>query len=389
MKILNILVAGIGIAGMLVLAMPVQATDAEEITGDLFAELEAVADAELINALAFESMQLAQADMDTDLAEYERARAERDEEMDRVRVELAHAREEMEKAAREMARLGKEMAGEVVIRIHDRQPKAMLGINLEGRGGRGADGVAVAGVSSDGPAEKAGLQAGDVLVEIDGNSLKGDDDESSIRKLTAYMKDVEPGQKVTVDYLRDGKPYSVVIETTEFNFSNFGFDFDFLDDFEVFGDLGDLERFEFLVPNGPIAPHMPRGSKRLFAFGGHRVHGALGEMEMVSLTPELGEYFGTEKGLLVVRAPKIEDMDLREGDVILKVGDREPSSPGQLFRIIGSYEAGETVELQVMRKKKKRKLEITLPEADHNLRIWKDSNSTIIHELKNKPSTGT
>ena len=104
MKILNILVAGIGIAGMLVLAMPVQATDAEEITGDLFAELEAVADAESINALAFESMQLAQADMDAGLAEYERARAERDEEMDRVRVELAHAREEMEKAAREMAR---------------------------------------------------------------------------------------------------------------------------------------------------------------------------------------------------------------------------------------------------------------------------------------------
>ncbi len=86
---------------------------------------------------------------------------------------------------------------------------------------------------------------------------------------------------------------------------------------------------------------------------------------------------------------------MQDGDVILKVGDREPSSPGQLFRIISSYEAGETVELQVMRKKKKRKLEITLPENDHQFRIWKGSNDAtihedvIIHELKTQPSTGT
>ncbi|MEE8464242.1 MAG: PDZ domain-containing protein [Gammaproteobacteria bacterium] len=401
MKIFRILVRGIGLAGMLILAAPVHATDAREIADELYAELDAVADIEQINDVVFESFRLAQAEMDAELEEYDRSRAERDVEMAHAREEMADAREQMEQAAREMARVGQEIAREVVVRIQDRQPKAMLGINLQSSDGKGAGGVEVAGVSSDGPAEKAGLEAGDILVEIDGNSLKGDDDDSAIGKLTGYMADVEPGQKVTVDYLRAGKPHSVVIETTEFNFSNFpnfGFDFDFSDmaeSLEELKNLGEHRRFEFVIPGGAIAPHMPRGPRQLYAFGGHRIHGALGDMEMVSLTPELGEYFGTKKGLLVVRAPKNEDIDLRDGDVILKVGDREPSSPGQLFRIIGSYEAGETVELQVMRKKKKRKLEITLPENDHQFRIWKGSNDAtihedvIIHELKTQPSTGT
>ncbi len=148
MKILRILVAGIGVAGMLILAVPVQATDAEEITEELFAEFEALADAELMNDVVFESLQLAQADFEDNLEEFERSRAERDVEMAHAREEMAHAREEMEQAAREMARLGQEMASEVVVRIRERQPKAMLGINLQGSDERGADGVVVAGVTS-------------------------------------------------------------------------------------------------------------------------------------------------------------------------------------------------------------------------------------------------
>ncbi len=394
MKILRVFVGGVVVVAVLAMAAPAQATDAQEITDELFAELDEVANVELLNDAAFEEFRLAQAEMDGEMEEFERSRAERDVEMAHAREELAHAREEMEEAARKMAELGQEMAGQVVIRMRDRQNKAMLGINLESDE-IGADGVGVAGVSSGGPAAKAGLQAGDVLVEIDGNSLKGDDAESAIGKLIGFMKDVEPGQKVTVDYLRAGKPYSVVIETTEFKLSNFAFNFDFSDLAGSLEALGDSESFEFLVPDGVIAPHLRKGTRQFFAFGGHRLHGALGDMEMVSLTPELGEYFGTKKGLLVVRAPESEDIDLRDGDVILKIGDREPSSPGQLFRIIGSYESGDTVELQVMRKKKKRKLEITLPENDRDIRFWKGSTDgtvhedVIIHELKRQAPTGT
>ena len=227
MKNLRVFVGGIVVIAVLAMVAPAQATDAQKITDELFAELDEAADVELLNDAAFEGMRLAQAEMDADMEEFERSRAEREVEMAHAREEMAHAREEMEEAAREMARLGQEMAGQVVIRLRDRQNKAMLGITLASGDETGADGVGVAGVSADGPAAKAGLQAGDVLVEIDGNSLKGDDDESAIVKLVEYMEDVEPGRQVTVDYLRDGKPYTVVIETTEFAFPNFAFDFNF------------------------------------------------------------------------------------------------------------------------------------------------------------------
>ena len=54
MKIFRILVRGIGLAGMLLLAAPVHATDARKIADELYAELDAVADIEQLNDVVFE-----------------------------------------------------------------------------------------------------------------------------------------------------------------------------------------------------------------------------------------------------------------------------------------------------------------------------------------------
>jgi hypothetical protein len=58
----------------------------------------------------------------------------------------------------------------------------------------------------------------------------------------------------------------------------------------------------------------------------------------VELTPGLGEYFGTDAGLLVVRAPEGDDIDLRDGDVIPEIGGRIPQSVGHAMRILRSVE---------------------------------------------------
>ena len=47
-------------------------------------------------------------------------------------------------------------------------------------------------------------------------------------------------------------------------------------------------------------------------------------LELVPVTPKLGQYFGTDKGLLVVRAPPAPGAGLEEGDVILTIGGRTP-----------------------------------------------------------------
>src|SRR5207249_1675715 len=70
-----------------------------------------------------------------------------------------------------------------------------------------------------------------------------------------------------------------------------------------------------------------------------------GDLELVNLNSDLGEYFGTKDGILVVKAPSDSSLPVRSGDVILSVGGRKPSSPSHAMRIFHSYEPGETVSI--------------------------------------------
>jgi serine protease DegS len=87
-------------------------------------------------------------------------------------------------------------------------------------------------------------------------------------------------------------------------------------------------------------------------------------LELVPLTPKLGQYFGTDKGLLVVKAPPASAGGrLEEGDVILTIGGRTPENPRHAFRILGSYEPKEKVRVEVLRQRKRLALDMEMPEA--------------------------
>ena len=55
-----------------------------------------------------------------------------------------------------------------------------------------------------------------------------------------------------------------------------------------------------------------------------------------------------------------EKAGLKAGDVVLGVDGRAVSSPRQLLRVLGSYEPGEPLKLEVMRQKKRVTLKGTL-----------------------------
>lgn len=74
-----------------------------------------------------------------------------------------------------------------------------------------------------------------------------------------------------------------------------------------------------------------------------------GNMELTALTPRLGRYFGTDHGILVVRAPTHGVLKLEDGDVILSIGGRAPVSSSQAIRILTSYDPGEKIRLVVLR----------------------------------------
>ncbi len=269
--------------------------------------------------------------------------AQADTQRDELRRELAQARENLEAAAREVARLSSQMVGPVLKGVGQRFPFAgrpMLGIAIEDT----ELGARVKGVTPNGPGADAGLMVGDTIVAIDGAELAptpaaGAERQSPSQLLIGQMSNVKAGDEVELRVLRDGDYRPVKVKARE-------------QSFDVFAN--------------PAA-----GVVRLPGFTGAWPEAlwrrsAWSDLQLAELSPGLGEYFGTNEGLLVVRAPKSASVALQDGDVILEIGGRRPTSPEHAMRILGSFEPGETLRVTVMRHKKRETLEGKIPtESQH------------------------
>jgi C-terminal processing protease CtpA/Prc len=80
--------------------------------------------------------------------------------------------------------------------------------------------------------------------------------------------------------------------------------------------------------------------------------GSVGGLQLEELNPDLGEYFGTESGVLVTDVDEDSTLGLQAGDVILRVGDREVTDANRLRKILSSYEADEEITLHIMRQQR-------------------------------------
>ncbi len=72
------------------------------------------------------------------------------------------------------------------------------------------EGALVSDLAPDGPAEKAGIKRGDVIVEFDGKKVK------DISDITSYSAETAPGTEVEVKVIEDGKPKTIKITLGEF-----------------------------------------------------------------------------------------------------------------------------------------------------------------------------
>jgi hypothetical protein len=79
--------------------------------------------------------------------------------------------------------------------------------------------------------------------------------------------------------------------------------------------------------------------------------GTVGGVHLEALNPNLGEYFGTDSGVLVTEVEEDSTLGLLSGDVILQVADREVTDPVKLRRILRSYEPDEEITFHIMRQK--------------------------------------
>ena len=68
------------------------------------------------------------------------------------------------------------------------------------------DGLKLTGVSEGGPAQKAGLQGGDIIIEFGGKKI------SNIYDYTYALGDFSPGDIVDVVVLRNGEKHTFKVE---------------------------------------------------------------------------------------------------------------------------------------------------------------------------------
>jgi S1-C subfamily serine protease len=269
-------------------------------------------------------------------------------EMDR---KLMEAEERMAEAARQIAEITSERLPRIaqIERRFEFSDKPRLGVTIDSGQQTGpVEGVTVMGVTPGSAAGDAGLRAGDVLTAINDESLSAENAEDANSRLLDFMKGVEAGDVLKVEYLRDGKVGSVEVEPRVVEANMFVWQ-------------GDGGR-HFTIPGVPGAPHAPPIVEKFTSgYGFPWVGSGLGELEMVELSEGLGRYFGTDSGLLVINAPKSDAFELQDGDVIQSIDGREPKDVRHAMRILSSYQSGEKLKLGIMRDKKKRTLDIEIP----------------------------
>jgi S1-C subfamily serine protease len=269
------------------------------------------------------------------------------EEASREQIEhkMEQAEKRLEQATREISELSMQLNGQPWMGYG--ASRAMLGINvgapMPGTTDR-TGGVRILSVSPGGPADVAGLKANDVIVSFQGKELRGDQTHTPRQQLLALMRDVGPDAPVAVEFQHEGKRQTTQIVPKSLT--------GFVDESVTRGLQGLGESLKGLDSLGSI-------------MGMHDSSG-FGSAEFLDLSPELGRYFGTSKGLLVVRAPKDRRLELQDGDVILDIDGRIPTSGSHALQILNSYRAGETLRLHIMRQQKRIELPVEIPsDPDH------------------------
>ena len=248
------------------------------------------------------------------------------------------------------------------------------------------NGVMVEQVTSESAAEKAGVKAGDVVVQFDGENVR------SAAQFTRLVRETVAGRSVKMGVVRDGKRVDLDVAPAEAeNVRQFSFERrmpapggNFTWEERVPAPGGAFTWQERVpAPGQPMPPTPPAGAPRRqqripmpapegdtlqwfgegggagnFMFSAGR--GRLG-VNVQDLTPELATYFGVKDGLLVnsVQADTpAAKAGFKAGDVIGTVNGKAVASSSDLVRELADKEGDVTIGLT--RDKKALSLKATL-----------------------------
>ena len=214
-----------------------------------------------------------------------------------------------------------------------------LGVFLDDAPSKDGAGVAIRNVLQDGPAQRAGLLAGDVLLRWNQIPLQ------HVRQFIRMVQETPAGTRVDLDIIRQGERQTLSAT---------------IDSRKPEDTLG---RFVVSVPE--LADAQGQVESNASQNHGSRQAGPQIGLEVVLLNPQLADYMKIpgQSGLLISRVEPntaAERSGLQAGDVILSIDGRRILDLQTFSSYVQSRASGDTLSLRLLRKGVERSVVILL-----------------------------
>lgn len=207
-------------------------------------------------------------------------------------------------------------------------------------------GVEVTRVDTGSPAEKAGLKAGDAVLEYQGNRVEG------AEQFVRFVRETPAGRTVKLKIVRGGSHQTISATIGERQNSVFGMAPKDRERVEQ-----EMARVRERLRNMPEVrmPDIPH------AVMGWR-SGMLG-IDGESVEDQLAEYFGVKEGVLVRNVAKdlpAMKAGIRAGDVIVRVEDNKVRAPRDITSAIRSAKNRKPLKVTLFRQKSEMTVDVQL-----------------------------
>lgn len=320
------------------------------------------------------------------------------EEAARMREELSRTHRELREVSREVARAHRELSmledQEHQLRLINLGDRAVIGVIL---GPETPNGVQLMGVSPDGPAERAGLQQGDILMSISGVDL-ADHGRAAINEV---MNEVSAGEELLISMIRDDeireltvtaelrepRAWQSLIRIPEVDDAATDsprmvikhIEIPEIDEVALAAEIAEMEKkvqemeYVFITEDGEH--HSSTGDfeiefQEISRMGEHAMREAnvwfgmphAQGFELSAVNPGLGEYFNTDRGVLVIKAREDNDYTLQSGDVVLEINSILVDTPADMMRALRAIASGSEIEMEIKRDRRSVSLTVVMPE---------------------------